>query len=467
MSLSGANRASGARNVGSETTLVVTVQSNFTAGSWAVLGAAYDNAGSGGSDPYSSISDSAGNTWTPRINSLIDPGAANAGQALRFFSSTMDVATLTTSHTITISFGSTVVAARSWALHEVAASAGNVGYVTGGQETATTATPTITTGSIASGDMVIAAVGREGNETQTGDSDTSNGSWSAALTGNVGIGTGGSEIISQRKVVTATGTQTYDTTYGGTSRDGCEAWVQFTELANVTGTGAVAFAKPALAASGTETFSASGGLSFAKPALAASGAETFSGIGAAAFARPALAGEGTVGGGAITGTGAVAFSAPALAVSGGETFSGAAALGFAVAALAAAGAESFSGTGAASLGKPTVAVVGAETFSATGAITIGPLALAASGGEGFSGQAALSLMASSLAAAGDLAFVGSGGVAFAGPALAAAGSVSGGGISGSGGIAFGFALAGAGYVGDDGWPHDIIRVSRRPRYFED
>jgi hypothetical protein len=229
------SRGSGARNTGSESTYALSPASNFTAGAMAVLCVAYDNSGSSGADPYSSIADSHGNTWTPRINSLIDPGAANAGQALRIFTCAQNVTTLTTGSTITVTF-SAVTVSRSYTLYEIKGSVGTPTYVTGGQETAATATPTITTGSITNGYAVIAAIGREGNGTRTSDGDTTNGTWSNAQNNGVGSTTGGSEIISESKVVSATATQTYNPTFGGTSRDGCEAYIVIREAEDHTST---------------------------------------------------------------------------------------------------------------------------------------------------------------------------------------------------------------------------------------
>src|ERR1051326_8772503 len=113
MALSGTDRGQNSTNTAGQTSLALSPASNFNAGKMAVLCVAYDNAGSGGSDPFSSISDTKGNTWTPRQNVLNDPGAASAGQCLRIFTTMQDVGTLTTGDTITVSFGSTTVAARS------------------------------------------------------------------------------------------------------------------------------------------------------------------------------------------------------------------------------------------------------------------------------------------------------------------------------------------------------------------
>ena len=247
MAISGTDRGSGANNV-SATTLVITPGSTFTGvGALAVLCVSYDNSGTNGADPFASITDSRGNTWTSRVASLIDPGAANAGAATRIFESDMAAGLLTTSDTITISFGAFSVPAKAWALHEVTPSAGyKPVFVQGAQATQTSGTPSITTASITSGNMVIGVVGREGNSTRTGDADTLNGSWSTLLSAGAGTTTSGQEISTQRKVVNASAAQTYNPTYGGTSRDGCNLWAEYTEVPTVfAGRGAFAFSAPA------------------------------------------------------------------------------------------------------------------------------------------------------------------------------------------------------------------------------
>ncbi|MBK6942492.1 MAG: hypothetical protein IPH13_20140 [Planctomycetes bacterium] len=228
MALSGAARGSGSTNTAGQSTLAFSPGSNCTAGAMLVLCVAYDNSGTNGADPYSSITDSLGNTWTSRQNILIDPGAANAGLALRIFTTLQDAGTLTTGSTVTVTFGSTTVC-RSWTLTEFTSNAGRPLYITGGGETATTASHSLVTGSIATGQAVLCAVGREGADTEsTTDSDTTNGNWSTAAVARRGSGATGSSICSQYKIVTAQGAQTHDVTYAS-SRDACEAWVRIGE----------------------------------------------------------------------------------------------------------------------------------------------------------------------------------------------------------------------------------------------
>jgi hypothetical protein len=89
------------------TSIAIVPASNFAAGTFAVLCLSYDNSGTSGADPFSSISDDAQNTWVSAQASLNDPGAANAGNTGRIFTSQMQTKKLTTGDTITVSFGAT------------------------------------------------------------------------------------------------------------------------------------------------------------------------------------------------------------------------------------------------------------------------------------------------------------------------------------------------------------------------
>lgn len=232
MALSGADRGSGNNNVAG-TSLVVTPTSNFAAKSFAILCVAYDNSGASGADPFSSISDSLGNVWTSQQAALFDPGAASAGVTLRIFTSEMNVGKLTTGNTITISFGANSTTAKAWTLNEATSSTANrIAYVTGNVNVgATSATPTVTTSSITNGNMVVGAGAAESADTWAGDADATNGSWSVHQHNVAGTGATGMSITSQRKVVTAGATQTYNPTL--TSADVILAWVEIREVPNV------------------------------------------------------------------------------------------------------------------------------------------------------------------------------------------------------------------------------------------
>lgn len=226
MPLSGINRGTGG-NTTAATSIAIVPGANFASGSMAILALAYDNSGASGADPFTSISDNTGNTWTSRDNRLNDPGAASAGSTLRIF--TTAVGTLGTGTTITVNFGSSTTA-KSWTLTEVTAAVNFIPFfITNGGATGTSTTPTVTTGSITNGDMVFGAMANEGNATVTADSDTTNGTWSTQQTVNNGTGTGGMQVASQFKVVNATATQTYNLTLSA-SGDWAIGWIQLREV---------------------------------------------------------------------------------------------------------------------------------------------------------------------------------------------------------------------------------------------
>ena len=88
----------------------------------------------------------------------------------------------------------TSVGAKSAMLFEASPEAGKgVRYVTSGQGTGSGTTPTITTGSITNGDLVVGAVHTEygTSNTFTADADTTNGNWSALQGARAGTTTGG------------------------------------------------------------------------------------------------------------------------------------------------------------------------------------------------------------------------------------------------------------------------------------
>lgn len=229
MSLTGSNRGTAGNNSGASS-LTITFPQAMAAGSLGAFGISLDNAGSGGSNavvPTTAI-DSVGNTWTRRQSAIHDPGAASAGVELAIYTCDIVVA-ITTSTTLVLNFGTTVTA-KAVSIHEVLSdlSTKRPRYKTGGIGTgAGTGTPTVTTASITNGNMVIGVGGAESASTWTGDGDTTNGSWSSQQAVGFGTGNSGMSVTSQRKVVTATATQTYNPTL--TSADCILAWIEIEE----------------------------------------------------------------------------------------------------------------------------------------------------------------------------------------------------------------------------------------------
>ena len=231
MALTGTDRGTGTHNT-SSATLDVVPASNFAAG-MAVLVVAMDNPASG--NDITGVTDTKGNTWTIRQSPLIDPGAAAAGQQGIIATTPQNGGLLTTGDTITVAI-SVAKVAKTWTLMQVSGSVGTPTYVTGAIGTSGTGgtSPTITSGSIANGDMIVAGLVLEAGttETITQDADSTNGSWSAQQTAEIGSTTSGSNVASQRKVVTAAATQTYNPTLG-IAGDLALAWIQIHEALGI------------------------------------------------------------------------------------------------------------------------------------------------------------------------------------------------------------------------------------------
>lgn len=235
MALTGTDRGTGTHKT-SASSFTLNPGSNFTAGALAVLCIAADNSSTGGStNNISSVTDSLGNLWRARQRPIFDNGSASAGVQGGIFTTDQSAGTLQTGTTVTVSFGAATVA-KTWTLMEVTAAAGSQALVlTGANATGETSSlaPTVTTGTIEVGDMVIAMVAMEAGTTQTltSDADTTNGTWSAAQYNEIGSTTSGSAIGSQRKVQTTTAsTQTFNPTLGLPCDLIC-SWISVREIA--------------------------------------------------------------------------------------------------------------------------------------------------------------------------------------------------------------------------------------------
>lgn len=258
MALSITNRGTGTHNT-SATSFTLSPGSNFAAGATAVLCVAADNSASGGSsNNFTTVTDSLGNTWTKQQSPVFDNGAANAGVQGAIYTTQQDGGTLQTSTTITVNFGASTVA-KTWTLTEVVAASGKrADFVAGGNKAAgatATAATSDASGTINIGQASVFAIFIEAGTTQTctGDSDTTNGSWSTLQYAEIGSTTSGSCIASQGKVqTTANSTQTYNVTLG-ISSDYHASWVVLQENTYATPTEAVS---PAVAIAPTITLGA-------------------------------------------------------------------------------------------------------------------------------------------------------------------------------------------------------------------
>lgn len=198
---------------------------NASVGDWLVVMVASDNNGTNGAASLStSMTDNAAggsNTYTNRgglINQ--DPGAAAAGATFSMW--TCKVTTALSGGTITANFSPNTTS-KAITVYRVQPGTDEVidfvAVGSGGTGSGTTQTGANAV-SVTSGDTIFAGSAVEANATVTGDSDTTNGSWSTAYQAVANTGTTGTSMTAtaQWKTVSSTGNQTWTTTTAG-SRD--------------------------------------------------------------------------------------------------------------------------------------------------------------------------------------------------------------------------------------------------------
>lgn len=243
MALTVTSRGTGTHNTGATTLVPGGRTATLAVGSMGVLCMALDNAGSAGASLIApnSWTDAKGNVWTLRQNAFYDNGAASAGIEMAIYTAPITVALLTTDlGTMTWKGGASPVA-KAWTWYEAIPSGANrVAYSTGGTIAgATAANAAVTTASVPIGDAVIAGYFAEGVSAVTGDSDTTNGSWTAQQTATIGATTSGVRIATQQKVqTTAESTQTYNATVA--SQDRIAGYILLHEVVDTSVTPGVA-----------------------------------------------------------------------------------------------------------------------------------------------------------------------------------------------------------------------------------
>lgn len=222
----------GTASAATGTSRSLTLGAAAAVGDKVVVVVAIDNTGASGAAPTSlTLTDSKAHAWgSPTVTRLVDPGAASAGAYLAVWHITASVA-LTTSDTVTVTTGAT--AAIGIVAAKVTPSAGKVLTVGTSGSSSTTAgtTATVTTGSLAVDELVFGFGAVERSAAPTGDSDTTNGSWSSLVSGrggNSGTSTSNQYAFLQWKQVTGTGAQAYNVSWT-TNTDACIGYLTFTE----------------------------------------------------------------------------------------------------------------------------------------------------------------------------------------------------------------------------------------------
>lgn len=205
---------------GSSRSVTITVGgADITAGDLIIVGLAFDNMGGSGAAPDMTVTDSASNTYTQQLVQNQTPGSsANDGATAFLYSAvsastlTSGVGTITATGTAINQFNTQSRAAR----YIVVRGASTTPYSTSGVSGSGTTynSGNTATASLASGDLVVGVVASESNTVPTNDTDTTNGSWNGGTQNVGGTGSDASKmsILLSYKIVTASGTQTFNGT---------------------------------------------------------------------------------------------------------------------------------------------------------------------------------------------------------------------------------------------------------------
>lgn len=189
-------------------------------GDWLVVMVAADNNGTNGAASLTSVTDSAGNSYTATISNY-DPGTAASGATFGLFRAKL-TATLAAG-TVTANFSPNTAAKAMIIYKAVPAAAEAIAFDrVGAGYTGTT--KSITATGVANGYTLFAGMAVETNAAVTAEDDATNGSWTAQYTavGNTGTSATSMRVCGQYKTVTATGDQTFNT---ATSGDGAVNWL--------------------------------------------------------------------------------------------------------------------------------------------------------------------------------------------------------------------------------------------------
>lgn len=203
----------GTSNFNSLGTINIVPSSNCTAAGTLILCISYNNSLIDGSDPFDSIDDSYGNTWTLRVSQIQSPnGLAADGVIMRIYSTNQNISPLTTGDSIVVRFLEDIDVACSFLLQIT--SDNSITYTDANSAPfPSDHFPTISSISLTTNDIIIGCAASNGNSNKHGDSDTTNGSWSSDYTDQTKNGVS-NQLISQYKIISGTGAQSYDPQLG-------------------------------------------------------------------------------------------------------------------------------------------------------------------------------------------------------------------------------------------------------------
>lgn len=259
---------------GTSTTSTASVATGSTVtasvGDWLVAIVAADNNGTNGAASLTDVQDSQSNTWTQRALINRDPGAAAAGATLGIF--TAAITNPLSAGTVTANFSPNTTA-KAIQVYRVQPGVGEAVQFVAADATGSsgsTMTHSAATVSVASGNTIFGGAAIQSGTTTntTGDSDTTNGSWSSVIDRNASLGVDTSMLCaSQYKTVSSTGNQSWAVTTSATRQSARSYLVIGPVSTGTSGTASITEADDTVSAAGTVTLKGTASITEASDTL--------------------------------------------------------------------------------------------------------------------------------------------------------------------------------------------------------
>lgn len=275
-------------------------------GDWLVAVIGADNAGASGVASLTTVTDSAGNTWTQRAKPNQTAGATNDGATLGIFVCE-GVTNALSSGTVTANFSPNTTS-KAIEVYRVQPGAGETVQFVACDATGTTGgstTHNAPTVSVTNGHTIFGCAAVEVFAGDTGDSDTTNGNWSAIINRVANTGTAATSMVcaSQFKTVNATGNQSWAST-SAVSRDFAATYLVIAPIAaGPVGTASITEADDTVASAATLALKGTASITEAADTLVATATLALKGTASIAEAGDTLAATGTL---ALKGTASIA-----------------------------------------------------------------------------------------------------------------------------------------------------------------
>lgn len=220
------SQAGTANSTSSSSSLAITPTTSFAVNDGVLICVASD-VSSLGSAVFGTATDTQSNTYT-RLYSGRPTGINNAEPSSAIYFAVVTSA-LSTSDTITVNFTASITA-KAAVVRKITAASGykpsNTGGATanGNQNTFYTSR-TISFPTQSAGALIVCVGAVKNNGSVTGDSDTTRGTWAAGIqeTADTGTSTSSEICFSQTKIVTSSGTQSWDITFPSSRFSGARA----------------------------------------------------------------------------------------------------------------------------------------------------------------------------------------------------------------------------------------------------